>query len=74
MSSQNTLGRDAGAVDEEKSMEKIIKIHLITDEEIQAAINKLRKGASDNNGVRAEDVKNCDVATKEKIKGSSTKC
>ena len=54
-----------------KAMEKITmkKIPLITDEEIQAAISKLKKGkASDNNGIRAEDVKNCDVATKETIK------
>ena len=30
------------------------EIPLITDEEIQAAINKLKKGkASDNNGIRA---------------------
>ena len=42
---------------------------MITDEEIQAGINKLRKGkASDNNGIRAEDIKTCDTATKETIK------
>ena len=35
----------------------------------QAAINKLNNGkASDNNGIRAKDIKNCDAATKEKIK------
>ena len=39
------------------------KIPLITDEEIQAAINKLKGKASDNNGIRAED-----VATKGTIK------
>ena len=42
---------------------------LITDEEIQAAIDKLKKGkASDNNGIRAEDIKTCDNETKEMIK------
>ena len=42
---------------------------MITDEEIQAAINKLKKGkASDNNGIRAEDIKNNDVATKGMMK------
>ena len=47
-----------------ESMEKIT-----TDEEILAAINKLKNGkASDNNGIRAEDIKNCDAATKEKMK------
>ena len=36
---------------------------------IQTAINKLKKGkASDNNGIRAEDIKNCDVATKGMMK------
>ena len=45
------------------------EILLITDEEIQAAINKLKKGkASDNNGIRAEDIKTCDNERKEMIK------
>ena len=45
-----------------KTMVKIpIKNTLITDEEIQEAINKLKKGeASDNNGIHAEDIKNCE--------------
>ena len=38
---------------------------MIIDEEIQTAINKLKKGkASDNSGIRADDVKTCDDATK----------
>ena len=42
---------------------------MITEEEIQTAINKLKKGkASDNNGIQAEDIKTCDDATKETIK------
>ena len=45
------------------------EIQLITDEEIQAAINNLKKGkASDNNGIRAEDIKTCFNVTKETIK------
>ena len=46
-----------------------MKKYLITDEEIQAAINKLKKGtANDSNGIRAEDIKTCDNETKEVIK------
>ena len=42
---------------------------MIIDEEIQTTINKLKKGkASDNNGIRAKDIKICDDATKEIIK------
>ena len=45
------------------------EIPLITDEEIQRAINKFKKGkASNNNGIRAEDIKTCDTETKEMIK------
>ena len=45
------------------------KIPMITDEEIQTAINKLKQSqASDNNGIRAEDIKTCDDATKKMMK------
>ena len=45
------------------------EITLITDEEIQAAINKLKKGkVSETNGIRAEDIKTYDNVTKETIK------
>ena len=41
---------------------------MITDE-IQAAIDKRNKGkASDNNGIRAEDINTCNNETKETIK------
>ena len=44
------------------------EIPEITEEEVQTAINKLKKGkASDNYGFRAEDVKTCDDTTKEMI-------
>ena len=43
---QNTLSHDTRAVDEAKSNgeENNEKMPLVTDEEIQAAINKLKKG------------------------------
>ena len=61
---QSTLSHDTRAVDEEKSIgeDNNEQIPLITDEEIQAAINKLKKGkASDNKGIRAEVIKACDL-------------
>ena len=40
-----------------------------TTEEIQAAIDRLKKGkARDSNGIRAEQLKNCSVDTEEKIR------
>ena len=40
-----------------------------TEDEMQSAVNKLNKGnASDNNGIRAEDIKDCDDTTKEMIR------
>ena len=42
------------------------EIPMIIDEQIQAAINEPKKGkASDNNGIRAEEIKARDDATKE---------
>ena len=41
----------------------------ITEDDMQAAVNKLKKGkACDNNGIRAENIKNCNDTTKEKIR------
>ena len=41
----------------------------ITADEIQSAINKLNKGkACDNNGIRAEHIKDCDDMTKEMMR------
>ena len=68
---QNTLNHDTRADDEEKNNGEgnNEEIPLITDEEIQSAINKLKKSkASDNNGIRAEDIKTCDNETKEMTK------
>ena len=45
------------------------EIPEITEEEVRTAINKLKKGkASDNKGIRAEDIKTCDDTTKEMIR------
>ena len=45
------------------------EIPQFTQEEVQAAIDKLKKGkASDNNGIWAEDIKTCDATTKEMIR------
>ena len=45
------------------------EIPEFTQEEVQAAIDTLKRGkASDNNGIRAEDIKTCDATTKEIIR------
>ena len=45
------------------------EIPEFTQDEVQAAIDKLKKGkASDNNGIRAEDLKTCDATTTEMIR------
>ena len=56
---QNTLSLETRSDDDEKNDGEgsNAEIPMITEEEIQTAINKLKKGkASDNNGIRAEDI------------------
>ena len=49
--------------------EETAGIPEITTEELQTAINKLKKGTSpDNKGIRAEDVKACDEETREMVR------
>ena len=49
--------------------EETAGIPEITIEELQTAINKLKKGKSpDSNGIRAEDIKACDDETREMVK------
>ena len=49
--------------------DEMTRIPEITAEELQAAINKLKKGKSpDSNGIRAEDIKACDDETKEMVR------
>ena len=44
------------------------EIPEFTQDEVQAAIDSLKSTASDNNGIRAEDIKTCDETTKEMIR------
>ena len=45
------------------------EIPEFTQDEVQTAIDSFKKGkASDNNGIRAEDIKTCDDTTKEMIR------
>ena len=56
---------------EKKSFSEDVKNEIpeFTQDEAQAAIDKLEKGkASDNNGFQAEDIKTCDATTKEMIR------
>ena len=49
--------------------EETAGIPEITTEELQTAINKLKKGKSpDSKGIRAEDVKACDEETREMVR------
>ena len=46
-----------------------MKYRILTQDEVQAAIDNLKKSkASDNNGIRAEDIKTCDATTKDMIR------
>ena len=46
-----------------------IDLFFFVQDELQAAIDNLKKSkASDNNGIRAEDIKTCDETTKETIR------
>ena len=58
-----------GAEGEDEESEQSIKIKEFTTEEIQSAIDRLKKGkAKDSSGVRAEQLKNCSDETKEEIR------
>ena len=60
--------------DDEKDPEQNNFIKEFTINEIQDAIDRLKKGkAKDSNGIRAEQLKNCSDDTKEKSGQSSTK-
>ena len=50
-------------------MEEREEIPEFTREELQAAIDRLKKGkAGDSNGIRAEDIKACGEETKEMVR------
>ena len=49
--------------------DEMTRIPEITTEELQTAINKIKKGKSpDTNGIRAEDIKACDDETREMVR------
>ena len=52
-----------------RNTNEMMRIPEITTEELQTAINKLKKGKSaDSNGIRAEDIKACDDETRETVR------
>ena len=56
---------------EKKSCNEEVRNEIpdFTQDEVQAAIDNVKKGkASDNHGIRAEDIKTCDDTTKEMIR------
>ena len=56
---------------EKKSFSEDVKNEIpeFTQDEVQAAIDKLKKSkANDNNGIQVEDIKTCDATTKEMIR------
>ena len=58
-----------GAEGEDEENEQSAKIKEFTTEEIQNAIDRLKKGkAKDSNGIRAEQLKLCSDETKEEIR------
>ena len=60
-----------GESSEKESCSEDVKheIPKFTQDEVQIAIDNFEKGkASDNNGIRAEDIKTCDATTKEMIR------
>ena len=58
-----------GTEDDDKELDQNDCIKEFTTDEIQNAIDRLKKGkAKDGNGIRAEQVKNCSDETKEKIR------
>ena len=63
------LYEDSEKDDSEHEMSDDKRIPEITTEEVQSAISKLKTGKSpDGNGIRAEDIKDCDDETREMIR------
>ena len=56
--------------DQSAGVEQTKEIPEFTTEELQAAIDRLKKKgeAGDSNGIRAEDIKACDEETKEMMR------
>ena len=70
--SEQELGEDENKSSTDvhnKNTEEMTRIPEITTEELQTAINKLKKGKSpDSKGIRAEDIKACDDETREMVR------
>ena len=63
------LYEDSGQDNSEHEMRDDKRIPEITSEELQSAISKLKAGKSpDGNGIRAEDVKDCNDETREMMR------
>ena len=65
----NRLYEDSEKDNSEHEMRDDKRIPEITSEELQSAISKLKTGTSpDGNGIRAEDIKDCNHETREKMR------
>ena len=63
------LYEDSGKDNSEQEMKDDERIPEITSEELQSAISKLKAGKSpDGNGIRAEDIKDCNDETRETMR------
>ena len=63
------LYEDSGKNNSEQEMKDDERIPEITSEELQSAISKLKAGKSpDGNGIRAEDIKDCNDETRETMR------
>ena len=63
------LYEDSGKDNSEHEMSDDKRIPEIASEELQSAISKLKAGKSpDGNGIRAEDIKDCDDETREMMR------
>ena len=63
------LYEDSGKDNSEQEMKDDERIPEITSEELQSAISKLKAGKSpDGNGIRAEDIKDCNDETREMMR------
>ena len=68
---ENEENENESSIDvQNKDTSETLRIPEITTEELQTAINRLKKKgkSADSNGIRAEDIKTCDDETKEMVR------
>ena len=67
---ENEENENESSIDvQNKDTSEMMRIPEITTEELQTAINRVKKGKSaDSNGIRAKDIKACDDETKEMVR------